>query len=96
MRRHRIEFITREDLVELATVGKLHRHASLLSVGQRFTRRLDGNRQTLFVRGRQDVGVKAGTEFFDGPANQPVIKIVTAERRITTGGKHLKDTLGEV
>ena len=96
MRRHRIEFRAREDLVELAAVGKLHRHTSLLFVGQRFTRRLDGNRQTLFVRGRQDVGVKPGPEFFDGPANQPVIEIVTAERRIAAGGKHFEDTLGEV
>ena len=96
MRRHRIEFRARENLVELASVGKLHRHASLLCVGQCFARGLDGNRQTLFVRGRQDVGVKPGTEFFNGPANQAMVKIVASERRIAACGKHLKDTLGEV
>ena len=96
MRRHRIEFGAREDLVELAAVGQFHRDAGFLHVGKRFARGLDGNRQKLFVRGRQDVGVKPGPEFFDGPANQPVIEIVTAERRIAAGGKHFKDTLGKV
>ena len=96
MRRHRIEFGARENLIELASVGQFHRDAGFLHVGKRFARGLDGNRQKLFVRGRENVGMQARTQLFNGPANQAMVKIVASERRIAACGKHLKDTLGEV
>ena len=96
MCRHGVEFGARKHFIKLAAIGKFHRHTSFLHIGERFASGLDGNRQTLFVRGRENVGMQSRPQLLNGPANQAMVEIVATKRRIATRSKHFKDTLGKV